>query len=221
MRCSSLAGFHGRSTLITALAACRLSPTLPLSVDRNSRQAGSCLKRTISARRRCCGTEPVCQAHSTPISAASSRTSSSMRSHSENTMTLRSGSASRSPRMPSSSSSLGLMRQVGIEDRRRVADHAHAGEQHLQPLELLPAVSGRRCAIATRARGLACCSPRSAAAAPRPSARNSSSRCGRAARSRRRALRRRSITGRSRRAARRGSCSRSDGRARRARRSRG
>ena len=25
----------------------------------------------------------------------------------------------------------------GIEDRRRVADHAHAGEQHLQPLELL------------------------------------------------------------------------------------
>ena len=62
MRCSSFAGFHGRSTLTTALAACRLSPTLPLSVDRNSRQAGSCLKRMISARRRCCGTEPVCQA---------------------------------------------------------------------------------------------------------------------------------------------------------------
>ena len=44
IRCSSFAGFHGKSTFTTALAACKLSPTLPLSVERNSRQAGSCLE---------------------------------------------------------------------------------------------------------------------------------------------------------------------------------
>ncbi len=52
-------------------------------------------------------------------------------------MTLRSGSSSRSPRMRSSSSSFGLIAAVGIEDRRRVADHAHAGEPDLQLLEFL------------------------------------------------------------------------------------
>jgi hypothetical protein len=59
MRCSSFAGFHGRSRLITELAIWRLSPTLPLSVERNSRQSGSRLKRAISARRRSCGTDPA------------------------------------------------------------------------------------------------------------------------------------------------------------------
>jgi hypothetical protein len=49
MRCSSLAGFQGRSTFTTALAARRFNPTLPLPVERNSLHAKSCLKRMISA----------------------------------------------------------------------------------------------------------------------------------------------------------------------------
>ena len=149
MRCSSLAGFHGRSTLITALATWRLSPTLPLSVDRNSRHAGSFLNRVISARRRCCGTEPVCQAVSIPISPASSRTSSSMRSHSENTITLRPGSSNRSPSTRSSSSSFGLTRQLGS----RIAGVSHT--MRMQASSICRRSnsfgnSGRRCAMAIR-----------------------------------------------------------------------
>ena len=121
--------------LITALATCRLSPTLPLSVERNNRQAGSCLKRLISARRRFCGTDPVCQAASTPISAASSRTIVSMRSHSEKTMTLRSGSSKKVGQDALELLELGADAAGRIEDGRRVADHAHAGEQLLQTLE--------------------------------------------------------------------------------------
>ena len=62
MRCSSLAGFHGRSQLMTTLAVCRLRPVAPLSVLRKTRQLGSLLKTLISARRRFWGTLPVCQA---------------------------------------------------------------------------------------------------------------------------------------------------------------
>ena len=38
MRCSSTAGFHGRSMFSTTEACCRFSPTPPASVDRNARQ---------------------------------------------------------------------------------------------------------------------------------------------------------------------------------------
>jgi hypothetical protein len=100
MRCSSFAGFHGRSMLITALAACRFRPTLLLSVERNSRQAGSFLNRLISARRWICDTDPVCHAASNPISPASPRTIASMRSHSEKMIALRPGSCKTSSRIP-------------------------------------------------------------------------------------------------------------------------
>ena len=44
MRCSRTAGFHGRSTLTTVLAACRFKPVEPALVVRNSRQSGVGLK---------------------------------------------------------------------------------------------------------------------------------------------------------------------------------
>lgn len=48
MRCSSTAGFHGRSTLMTTLACCRLRPTPPASVERKIRHSGSSRKRSTS-----------------------------------------------------------------------------------------------------------------------------------------------------------------------------
>ena len=62
MRCSSLAGFQGRSQLMTTLAFWRFRPAAPESVLRKTRQCGSDLKALISARRRFWGTVPVCQA---------------------------------------------------------------------------------------------------------------------------------------------------------------
>ena len=137
MRCSSLAGFQGRSRLMTALATWRLRPTAPASDERNSRQAGSSRKRAISARRLSWGTSPVCQAHSTPISAASlpheiehfhpfgedddlaRRLLEELRRIRLQLFELRADPA------------------LGIEDGRRVADHPHAGEILLQAIELL------------------------------------------------------------------------------------
>ena len=137
MRCSSFAGFHGRSRLITALAVCRLSPTLPLSVDRNSRHSGSCLKRAISARRRSCGTEPVCQATSSPQIlrhlAHQGQHALPFREHDH--LAVRIGE--QFGQHPLELLQLRADAAGGIEDERRVAQHPHAGEQPLQPLELL------------------------------------------------------------------------------------
>ena len=62
---------------------------------------------------------------------------SSIRSHSENTMILRSGSSSRSSKMPSSSSSLGLTRQSGSRIAGVSQIMRMQAEQHLQALEFL------------------------------------------------------------------------------------
>ena len=76
-------------------ATCRFRPRPPDSEDRNSRHSGSSRNLRISARRRGWGTLPVCQANSIPAAIAYSRTSSSIRTHSENTMIFLSGSSSR------------------------------------------------------------------------------------------------------------------------------
>ena len=110
----------------------------------------------ISARRRCCGTEPVCQAASTPISRASSRTSSSMRSHSENTMTLRSGSCEQVGEHALQLLELRADAAGRIEDRRRVADHAHAGEHTAAAGRTPPAAAAGAAPCASSRAALAC-----------------------------------------------------------------
>ena len=51
MRCSSTAGFHGRSMFTSVEACCRFRPVLPASVDRNTRHAGSLRNWSTSAVR--------------------------------------------------------------------------------------------------------------------------------------------------------------------------
>ena len=125
MRCSSLAGFHGRSQLMTTLAFWRFRPAAPESVLRKTRQCGSDLKALISARRRFCGTVPVCQAK--PSSSRSQRLAHQF----EHPLPfgkddhLHVGFSRHSSRIFSSSASFGQARVFGIEDVVRVADHAH------------------------------------------------------------------------------------------------
>ena len=108
MRCSSFAGFHGRSTFTTAFAACRFSPTLPLSVERK-----------ISARRRQLAYQLQ---HSLPLGEYNDLTVRFAEQIGQNTLKL---------------FELGADAAARIENRRRIADHAHAGEQHLEAVELL------------------------------------------------------------------------------------
>ncbi len=121
MRCSSLAGFHGRSQLITTLAFCRFSPAAPESVLKNSRHFGSDLNKLISARRRFCGTEPVCHAKPKSSRRHSSATNWSMRSHSENTITFTPSFSRHSSRIRSNSTSLGQVRSSG--SRMKLVSH--------------------------------------------------------------------------------------------------
>ena len=114
MRCSSLAGFQGRSQLMTTLAAWRFSPVAPESVLRKTRQSGSDLKALISARRRFWGTVPVCQAKPSLSRPHDSRASSSIRCHSEKTITFTSGLSRHSSRSFSSSASFGQARCSGL-----------------------------------------------------------------------------------------------------------
>ena len=114
MRCSSLAGFQGKSQLMTTLAFCRFNPAAPESVLRNIRQPGSDLNALISARRRFCGTLPVCQAKPSFSRWHNPRTNSSIRSHSENTITLTSRLSRHSSRIFSSSANLGQARCSGF-----------------------------------------------------------------------------------------------------------
>lgn len=58
MRCSSSAGFHGKSILTSVEACCKFKPVAPASVDRNTRQSGSSRKRSTSAGRFSEGTPP-------------------------------------------------------------------------------------------------------------------------------------------------------------------
>ena len=52
VHCSSTAGFHGKSMLMTVEAVCcKLRPTLPASLERNTRQFGSFLNCSINAKR--------------------------------------------------------------------------------------------------------------------------------------------------------------------------
>ena len=110
IRCSSFAGFQGRSRLMTAFATCRFKPTPPLSEERKTLQSGSSLNRMISRRRLSWGTVPTCHANSISASSRRSCTRLNMRTHSEKMMTFVSGSASRSSSIRSSSSSFGLAR---------------------------------------------------------------------------------------------------------------
>jgi len=63
MRCSSTAGFHGRSRLMTMLPACKFNPTPPASVDRNILHSGSSKNRSTSIPRFLDGTSPVSFTH--------------------------------------------------------------------------------------------------------------------------------------------------------------
>ncbi len=114
MRCSSFAGFQGRSQLMTTLAVWRFSPAAPESVLRKTRQAGSDLKALISPRRRFCGTEPVCQANPSLSRPHTPRTSSNIRSHSEKMITFTSGLSLHSSRIFSNSASFGQARCSGL-----------------------------------------------------------------------------------------------------------
>ena len=123
--------------MITALATCRLRPTLPLSVERNSRQAGSLLEAVdlgaAALLRHRAGMPGRLDAHlggelahqlqhALPFGEDDDLAVRLLEQVAEDAFQLfelRAHAAGR------------------IEDRRRVADHAHAGEQHLQPLEFL------------------------------------------------------------------------------------
>lgn len=58
IRCSSTAGFQGKSTLMTVLAAWRFRSVAPALVVRKSRQSSSHWKALTSCCRFFCGTEP-------------------------------------------------------------------------------------------------------------------------------------------------------------------
>ena len=151
MRCSSLAGFHGRSTLTTALATCRLSPTLPLSVDRNSRQAGSLLEAVdlgaAALLRHRAGVPGGLDAHFAREFAHHCQHPLPFGEDDDLAIRLFEQIAEDALQLLE----LGADAAGRIEDRRRVADHAHAGEQLLQPVEFLgPQRPPLRLAISAR-----------------------------------------------------------------------
>ncbi len=94
------------------------------------------LNALISARRRCCGTEPVCHAKPSFRRRHNSRTSSSIRSHSEKHDHLH-ASFSRHSSRTFSNRRASDNRGLRIEDVSRVANHAHHGEVHHKALLLL------------------------------------------------------------------------------------
>ena len=69
--CSSRAGFHGGSKLITAEADWRLRPTPPASVERKTMQSGSSRNRAIRSPRFGVGTPPCRETYSIPSSSSS------------------------------------------------------------------------------------------------------------------------------------------------------
>jgi len=91
IRCSNFAGFHGKSMLITTLAACRFKPTPPESVERKTLYSGLFLKLFISSLLFSCGTEPTFQLNFKLFFSSWTLTSSSIFTHSENMMIFLSG----------------------------------------------------------------------------------------------------------------------------------
>ena len=126
IRCSSTAGFHGRSMFSTTEACCKFSPTPPASVDRNARQFGSSRKRSIRSlrfgRRNAAVEQDVLPLPARRAGAAAAR---AFRSHWLKTTALASGCSN------SSSSSVDrLVRLLAlvvfvIEQIAAVAGHAH------------------------------------------------------------------------------------------------
>ena len=136
MRCSSLAGFHGRSTFTTALADLQVQADAA-AVGGEEQPAGRVLLEAVdlgaaALLRHRAGVPGRLHPHLGGELAHQLEHALPLREHDDLAVGLLQQIAEDAFQLLE----LGADAAGGIEDRRRVADHAHAGEQHHQLVEL-------------------------------------------------------------------------------------
>ena len=149
LRCSSTAGFQGTSRLTSTAPLCRLSPTPPASVDRNTCTASSSRNRSISSPRLAVGTPPCRRTQPRPRRAIRASAICVIRSHWEKTTALSPDCRQTSLRMSASSSSLGAPR-VSLSTRPAALQAMRACCRAASSRFCSLGVSGRRRAICAR-----------------------------------------------------------------------